>query len=125
MRSRTIRCMIVACVLLLFADAAAHAQYPDKQAFEVIEHGRYIASAADCTACHTAPGGKPFAGGGALETPFGILLAPNITPDVATGIGGWTNDQFVDAVRNGIGHGGIRLNKIQAPKQPLRMEAWP
>ena len=109
MRSRTIRCMPVACVLLLLADAAAHAQYPDKQAFEVIEHGRYMASAADCTACHTAPGGKPFAGGGALETPFGILLAPNITPDVATGIGGWTDDELVNAVQNGIGHGGIHL----------------
>ena len=75
----------------------------------MIEHGRYMATAADCTACHTAPGGKPFAGGGALETPFGTLLAPNITPDVATGIGGWTDDEFVNAVRNGIGHGGIHL----------------
>jgi mono/diheme cytochrome c family protein len=103
------RCMLVACVLLLLANPAAHAQYPDKQAFEVIEHGRYMASAADCTACHTAPGGKPLAGGGALETPFGILLAPNITPDVATGIGGWTDDEFVNAVQNGIGHGGIHL----------------
>ena len=48
----------------------------------MIEHGRYMAIAGDCTACHTAPGGQPFAGGGALETPFGTLLAPNITPDV-------------------------------------------
>jgi mono/diheme cytochrome c family protein len=53
--------------------------------------------------------GKPFAGGGALETPFGTLLALNITPDVATGIGGWTDDQFVNAVQNGIGRGGIHL----------------
>src|SRR5438105_4415298 len=99
MRSRTMRCMLLGCALVLFASAAARGQYPDKQAFEVIEHGRYMATAADCTACHTAPGGKPFAGGGALETPFGTLLAPNITPDIGTGIGGWAVDQFVDAVR--------------------------
>jgi mono/diheme cytochrome c family protein len=77
--------------------------------FEVIEHGRYMATAADCSACHTAKGGQPFAGGGALETPFGILLAPNITPELATGIGGWTDDEFINAVQNGIGHGGIHL----------------
>jgi mono/diheme cytochrome c family protein len=109
MRSRTTRYILLACALLLLGNASARAQYPDKQSFEVIEHGRYMASAADCTACHTAPGGKPLAGGGALETPFGSLLAPNITPDMATGIGGWTEDEFVNAVQNGIGHGGIHL----------------
>ena len=96
------------CALVL-AVGRRRAHNPDKQSFEVIEHGRYMATAADCTACHTANGRQPFAGGGALETPFGTLLAPNITPDVATGIGGWTDDEFVDAVRNGIGHGGIHL----------------
>ena len=101
--------LLLACALLVLGTAAARAQDPDKQAFEVIEHGRYMATAGDCAACHTAKGGQPFAGGGALETPFGILLSPNITPDVETGIGGWTDDQFVDAVRNGIGHGGIHL----------------
>jgi mono/diheme cytochrome c family protein len=95
--------------LLLLVGTAAGVQNPDKQSFEVIEHGRYVATAADCTACHTAQGGKPFAGGGPIETPFGVLLAPNITPDMATGIGGWTDDEFVDAVQNGIGHGGVHL----------------
>jgi mono/diheme cytochrome c family protein len=103
------RYMLLACALLLLGSAAGRAQDPDKQSFEMIEHGRYMAIAGDCTACHTAKGGQPFAGGGALETPFGTLLAPNITPDVETGIGGWNDDQFVDAVRNGIGHGGIHL----------------
>jgi mono/diheme cytochrome c family protein len=98
-----------AVALALVVSMAARAQNPDKQSFELIEHGRYIATAADCTACHTAPGGKPFAGGGALETPFGTLLAPNITPDVQTGIGGWADDEFVNAVQNGVGHGGIHL----------------
>jgi mono/diheme cytochrome c family protein len=109
MKSCTMRYIPLACALLLVGTPAVRAQNPDKQSFEVIEHGRYMAIAGDCTACHTAKGGQPFAGGGALETPFGILLSPNITPDVATGIGGWTDDQFVDAVRNGIGHGGIHL----------------
>ncbi|MBV9825660.1 MAG: cytochrome c [Alphaproteobacteria bacterium] len=103
------RCVLFAIALSLFSVAAAHAQFPDKQSFEVIEHGGYMASAADCAACHTAPGGQPFAGGGALETPFGTLLAPNITPDVATGIGAWTDEDFVNAVQNGIGHGGAHL----------------
>ena len=86
--------------------AAVRAQDRDQQSFQTIEHGRYMATAGDCAGCHTGPGGKPFAGGGALETPFGTLLAPNITPDVQTGIGGWTDDQFVDAVRDGTGRGG-------------------
>jgi mono/diheme cytochrome c family protein len=103
------RYVVLACALVLVGNATARAQNPDNQSFEVIEHGRYMAIAGDCTACHTAKGGQLFAGGGALETPFGILLAPNITPDLATGIGGWSDDQFVDAVRNGIGHGGIHL----------------
>ncbi|MFZ2106655.1 MAG: cytochrome c [Roseiarcus sp.] len=101
--------LALALALVLVVGMAARAQVADKQSFEVVEHGRYMATAADCTACHTAPGGRPFAGGGALETPFGTLLAPNITPDVQTGIGGWTDDEFVGAVRNGIGHGGIHL----------------
>jgi mono/diheme cytochrome c family protein len=103
------RYALAALALVLTVSMPARAQITDKQSFEFIEHGRYMATAADCIACHTEPGGKPFAGGGAIETPFGTLLAPNITPDVQTGTGGWTNGEFVDAVQNGIGHGGIRL----------------
>jgi mono/diheme cytochrome c family protein len=55
------------------------------------------------------PGGKPFAGGAALETPFGKLLGPNITPDVATGIGGWSESDLWRAMHEGIGRDGIRL----------------
>ena len=103
------RRIILVCALVLFGTMPIRAQYPDKQAFQTVEHGRYMAWAADCSACHTAPGGKLFAGGGSLETPFGTLLAPNITPDQQTGIGGWTDDQFVNAVRNGIGRRGDHL----------------
>jgi mono/diheme cytochrome c family protein len=103
------RYLLLASALLFLGNAAALAQDPDKQSFEVIEHGRYMAIAGDCTACHTAKGGQLFAGGGALQTPFGTLLAPNITPDLETGIGGWSDDEFVKAVQNGIGHSGIHL----------------
>ena len=55
----------------------------------------------DCIACHTAPGGKPFAGGFALQTPFGPILTPNLTPDDATGIGRWSKDNFARAMHEG------------------------
>ena len=56
--------------------------------FAQIERGRYLSIAADCAACHGDPEQKrPFAGGRAIETPFGKVLAPNITPDRETGIG--------------------------------------
>ena len=81
----------------------------DSQAFEKIERGRYLAVLGDCVSCHTAPGGKPFAGGAALETPFGALIGPNITPDVATGVGAWSEEDFRRAMHEGIGRDGARL----------------
>lgn len=81
----------------------------DSQSFDAVERGRYLATAADCAACHTRPGGKPFAGGVALQTPFGTLVAPNITPDPEAGIGAWTDDEFVSALREGRGRNGIYL----------------
>jgi mono/diheme cytochrome c family protein len=82
--------------------------YPtsDNQSFDRVERGRYLAVLGDCAACHTAPGGKPFAGGLALQTPFGKLVAPNITPDRETGIGAWTDDEFVAAMHDGRGRDG-------------------
>jgi mono/diheme cytochrome c family protein len=81
----------------------------DSQSFAQIERGRYLAVAADCAACHTKPDGKPYAGGVALPTPFGTLVAPNITPDRDGGIGAWTDDEFVSALREGRGRHGKRL----------------
>ena len=77
----------------------------DTQSFDWIERGRYLTVLSDCAACHTAPGGAPFAGGLALQTPFGKLVAPNITPDGETGIGNMTNSEFLSALREGRGHG--------------------
>lgn len=71
-----------------------------------IARGRYIADLADCAACHSVPGGQPFAGGYRLETPFGPLLSSNITSDPQTGIGGWTQERFDRAVRHGKGSHG-------------------
>ncbi|WP_256737462.1 c-type cytochrome [Pseudomonas sp. dw_358] len=75
-----------------------------------VARGRYIAIAGDCAACHTDPHqGKPFAGGYALQTPFGKLLASNITSDKTTGIGAWTEAEFTRAVRQGKGREGENL----------------
>ena len=95
--------LVVAAMLCLVhgQDTAGTTQPADPQ---TIAEGKYLVYAGDCVACHTAVGGAPFAGGTVINTPFGKLLGPNITPDVATGIGGWTDDQFVRAVKYGIGH---------------------
>jgi len=66
-----------------------------------IATGKYLARAGDCVACHTARGGLAYAGGREISTPFGNLFSPNITPDVDTGIGKWTADDFWRALHNG------------------------
>lgn len=68
----------------------------------LIEKGRYLATAGDCVACHSIPGGKPFAGGLAFKLPFGTIYSSNITPDRETGIGGWSDAEFVRAMRHGV-----------------------
>jgi mono/diheme cytochrome c family protein len=82
----------------------------DPQDFPQIERGRYLTIAGDCAACHTQPGSdKAFAGGRPIETPFGTLASPNITPDLETGIGAWTDDEFVNALTLGTGRNGKPL----------------
>ena len=91
-------------------DSAQGVKAPSTTPDPAVERGRYVAIAGDCAACHTDPhGGKPFAGGYALETPFGQLLASNITSDRQTGIGAWTEAQFTRAVREGKGRHGENL----------------
>ena len=75
----------------------------------LISRGHYVATAADCQSCHTAAGGSPFAGGAPLKSAFGTLYGSNITSDVQTGIGGWTEAQFDRALRNGVGKDGAYL----------------
>jgi mono/diheme cytochrome c family protein len=76
---------------------------------ETVTQGRYQSVLADCEGCHTAPGGKSYAGGAVLQTPFGRIAVPNITPDRDTGIGNWTESQFRRAMRQGIAPDGKRL----------------
>ena len=71
--------------------------------------GRYLAKAADCEVCHTAEGGAPFAGGRAIKTAFGTFYSPNITADAETGIGAWSDAEFLRAVHQGVGKHGERL----------------
>ncbi|GAC1300174.1 MAG: cytochrome c [Steroidobacteraceae bacterium] len=75
----------------------------------LIERGAYLARAADCQACHTAEGGVPYAGGRAFVLPIGTLYSTNITPDKETGIGNYSDANFLDAIHKGIGRGNQRL----------------
>ncbi|MEG2582359.1 MAG: c-type cytochrome [Comamonas sp.] len=74
-----------------------------------VERGRYIARLGDCVACHTGNKAQPMAGGLALETPFGKLYSTNITPDTASGIGGYSFEQFDKAMRKGVAADGRNL----------------
>ncbi|WP_159104354.1 cytochrome c [Sneathiella glossodoripedis] len=71
---------------------------------EDVRKGEYLAAAAGCMSCHTAQGSDavPYAGGHALKTPFGTFFTPNITPDMETGIGSWTSNDLIKAMKQGI-----------------------
>lgn len=75
----------------------------------VLTKGQELVAAGDCVACHTAPGGKNFAGGLKMSTPIGAIYSTNITPDKEYGIGNYTYDDFVKAVRGGIAKDGHHL----------------
>jgi mono/diheme cytochrome c family protein len=76
----------------------------------LVARGAYLAKAADCIACHTAGNaGQPFAGGVAFKLPFGTIYSSNITPDTKEGIGAYTDDDFVRAVREGMRRDGEHL----------------
>jgi mono/diheme cytochrome c family protein len=90
---------ILACVFLCsaFATGAAAAE----PSAETIAHGKALVEAGDCASCHTADPAKPFAGGKRIDTPFGGIYSPNLTPDRDTGIGGWSDADFYGALRFG------------------------
>ena len=69
---------------------------------ELVQRGAYLARAGDCIACHTAPNGKPYAGGAPIATPMGVIYSTNITPDLETGIGHYSMDNFVKVMREGV-----------------------
>lgn len=72
----------------------------------LIARGKYLTTVGDCISCHTGQGGPDFAGGRILPTPFGNIPTPNITPDKATGLGGWRFEDFWRALHDGIGRHG-------------------
>lgn len=104
------RKLLLGAALAAWPLAAFAAGAIDTQDFDQVQRGHYLTVVGDCAACHTLPGsGRDFAGGRIVETPFGHLVAPNITPDPLTGIGAWTDDEFVDALTKGTGRHGERL----------------
>ena len=74
-----------------------------------VKRGAVLATIGNCDACHTAPGGRDFAGGVAVPTPFGTVYSTNITPDGETGIGVWSEAAFLRAMRNGLRRDGAYL----------------
>ncbi|HEX7061599.1 MAG TPA: cytochrome c [Woeseiaceae bacterium] len=92
---RALCCAAVLCLLTTAADAAGQ---------DLVERGEYLVRAGGCITCHVAEeeGAVPFAGGRAIESPFGTFYSPNITPDEETGIGSWSDEDFLNAFWNGV-----------------------
>ncbi|MDQ0316680.1 c-type cytochrome [Amorphus orientalis] len=91
------------------SDATAAKSTTSAAADDLIAKGKYLVTAADCMPCHTGQGAEPFSGGLMLDTPFGGISSPNITPDNETGIGTWSEKEFYRALHNGIGKDGEYL----------------
>lgn len=100
------------CLLAALAASGAAPANPSQSQQDLIAKGLYLTRASDCMACHTRPGGTPFAGGREIGTPFGSLASPNITPDPDTGIGKWSDDDFYRAMHDGIGRSGEYLYPV-------------
>jgi mono/diheme cytochrome c family protein len=82
---------------------------PDLAGGDPVKRGEYLARAADCMVCHTSPGGAPYAGGLEIRLPFGAIYTTNITPDKDSGIGKYSDADFLNAVQRGIRRDGTRL----------------
>jgi mono/diheme cytochrome c family protein len=98
--------LILATVLLCTAFTAARAETEASE--EDIAHGKALVIAGDCASCHTADPAKPFAGGKRINTPFGGIYSPNLTPDRDTGLGAWSEGDFHRALRSGVAPDGSR-----------------
>jgi mono/diheme cytochrome c family protein len=95
----------IACVLIVIYAIAQSASASQ----ELVQRGAYLARAGDCIACHTAPKGKPYAGGAPIATPMGVIYSTNITPDLESGIGHYSVDNFVKVMREGVTNDGDHL----------------
>src|SRR5262249_4391076 len=92
--------------VVAFAAASQATSTPDPAA---VARGRALAKVGGCQGCHTSADGAPFAGGVPIGTPFGAIYSTNITPDLATGIGRWSEADFRKALRDGTAPGGRQL----------------
>ena len=99
---RTILATLVLCTAFGMGRARA------EPSAETIAHGKALTEAGDCASCHTADPAKPFAGGKRIDTPFGTIYSPNLTPDRDTGLGGWSDEDFRRALREGVAPDGSR-----------------
>src|SRR5580658_390007 len=102
---------LVGLLLLARRPAIAPIERPVPQSFSPssVAQGEALAAAGHCASCHTRAGGATFAGGYAVNTPFGIIYGTNITPDPETGIGSWSFDAFERAMRAGVSRDGSHL----------------
>jgi mono/diheme cytochrome c family protein len=101
----------VAFIALVWRPSIAPIDPPPANSFEagLVEQGAELAAVGGCTTCHTVPGGRAFAGGLGLPTPFGTIYSTNITPDAETGIGHWSQEAFRRAIREGVDRAGRHL----------------
>jgi mono/diheme cytochrome c family protein len=106
--SHCLNALLICFAATVAAGICQAADQPDQTA-AVIKRGEYLATAADCGACHTAPAGKPFAGGLAISTPLGTIYSTNITPSADFGIGRYTEQEFSRALRRGVRRDGANL----------------
>ncbi|ETX26814.1 cytochrome c [Roseivivax isoporae] len=102
---------VVASGVLIFTPVAAMAQQSDTapSGAELVERGAYLSNIAGCGHCHRSQDGTEYVGGYVLNTPFGELVSPNITPATETGIGTWTKEEFEGALRRGVNKDGEPL----------------
>ncbi len=101
----------IAAVAIVWRPAIAAIEPPTSQSFDsaLVKRGRDLAAIGNCNDCHTVRGGKDFAGGLPVPTPFGIIYSSNITPDPETGIGRWPEAAFRRAMQSGVDRNGAHL----------------
>jgi mono/diheme cytochrome c family protein len=103
---RAILFTVLGATLLCAAFDAGWAQADAPQ--DAVARGKALIDAADCASCHTADPAKPLAGGKRIDTPFGGIFSPNLTPDRDTGLGAWTDEEFYRALHEGVARNGAR-----------------
>src|ERR1700692_2453672 len=102
---------VAAAFAVAWRPAISAIEPPAPQSFDptLVKRGRDLAALGNCNDCHTVRGGKAFAGGLPVPTPFGAIFSSNITPDADTGIGRWSEAAFRRAMRSGVDRDGQHL----------------